>query len=483
MRLRRLGLAAVTALSLLVGVGLPAHADDPADRKKRADAQVRSLQGDLDETSVRLRAAGTNLHSAQAELPGARAGVAAAERKLGSARHRDAQLATALAVARHEEQRSVRALAQVRTNMAASRQQMGAIARYAYQHGRISEVAVALSAQSPRDFADRVQLLDTTSRSQNQTLDRLADDRADIAAEQRTLTAKRAQVSGLRDEAAAQLVTTERLDRRARAAQAGVERLISAAASAQQVIEQEKADEERRLAAARAESQRLNDLLVARAAAARAAAVKAAAEAAAEAAARAAAASSAPLSSGSGSSGSGSGGSGSGGTGSGGSSSTGSSSTGESGGSGYSGGGGTLSRPVSAPISSPYGMRVHPVTGVYKLHDGTDFAAACGTPVHAAAAGTVVWTRLMSGYGNQLAIDHGVIDGHAISTSYSHLSSFVASTGQHVDRGQVVAYSGGGAGMYGAGSSTGCHVHFMVMDQAAPINENGFPTVQPLLWL
>ena len=50
----------------------------------------------------------------------------------------------------------------------------------------------------------------------------------------------------------------------------------------------------------------------------------------------------------------------------------------------------------------------NPVTGIYKLHDGTDFGVGCGTPVHAAASGTVIQTALTVGYGNQLVIDHGV---------------------------------------------------------------------------
>src|SRR5690606_21885907 len=88
---------------------------------------------------------------------------------------------------------------------------------------------------------------------------------------------------------------------------------------------------------------------------------------------------------------------------------------GGSGGGGGGGGGGStgdsgaaLSRPVSGPITSPYGMRRHPITGVYKLHDGTDFGVGCGTPIRAAAAGTVVAQYYNGGYGNRVILNNGV---------------------------------------------------------------------------
>ena len=111
----------------------------------------------------------------------------------------------------------------------------------------------------------------------------------------------------------------------------------------------------------------------------------------------------------------------------------------------YSAGGGVLSYPVNAGITSPYGMRTNPVTGIYKLHDGTDFGVGCGTPVHAAASGTVIQTALTVGYGNQLVIDHGVMRGVGVATSYNHLMSFSVGSGAHVNRGEVIGYSGGGA--------------------------------------
>jgi murein DD-endopeptidase MepM/ murein hydrolase activator NlpD len=120
-------------------------------------------------------------------------------------------------------------------------------------------------------------------------------------------------------------------------------------------------------------------------------------------------------------------------------------------------------------------MRVHPITGVYKLHDGTDFGTGCGSPVRAAASGTVIQSTLVGGYGNQVVIDHGYTRGVGLATSYSHLMRFSTHAGQQVGRGEVIGYSGGGAGMYGAGYSTGCHLHFMVYVNGSPSN--------PMSWL
>ena len=133
-------------------------------------------------------------------------------------------------------------------------------------------------------------------------------------------------------------------------------------------------------------------------------------------------------------------------------------------------GGGYLDYPINGGyVTSPYGMRMHPILHVYKLHDGTDFGAACGTPVYASAAGTIVSAYYNAGYGNRIIMNHGIVNGVSLSTSYNHLTSFVAGVGQHVGRGQLIAYSGT------TGYSTGCHLHFMVYVNGA--------TVDPMGWL
>ena len=114
-------------------------------------------------------------------------------------------------------------------------------------------------------------------------------------------------------------------------------------------------------------------------------------------------------------------------------------------------GDGTLRRPVGGPVTSPFGTRVHPVTGARKLHDGTDFGVVCGTPVHAAGAGTVVSRGFSGAYGNRVVVRHG--DG--LETSYNHLASQSVAVGERVTTSTIL----GGVGS--TGLSTGCHLHFM----------------------
>jgi len=110
--------------------------------------------------------------------------------------------------------------------------------------------------------------------------------------------------------------------------------------------------------------------------------------------------------------------------------------------------------PVSGPITSPFGMRWG------TLHPGIDIGVPTGTPVHAAAAGTVVWCGWMSGYGNFVVIDHG--GGYA--TAYGHNSRVAVACGQQVAQGQVIAYSGC------TGFCTGPHVHFEVRVNGTPVD-------------
>ena len=123
-------------------------------------------------------------------------------------------------------------------------------------------------------------------------------------------------------------------------------------------------------------------------------------------------------------------------------------------------GDGTLRRPVGGPITSPFGMRVHPVTGVRKLHDGTDFGVPCGTQVHAAGAGTVVSRGSGGAYGNRVVIRHRA----GLETSYNHLASTSVSVGQRVTTAAVVGRVGS------TGLSTGCHLHFMARRHGAVVD-------------
>ena len=121
-------------------------------------------------------------------------------------------------------------------------------------------------------------------------------------------------------------------------------------------------------------------------------------------------------------------------------------------------GSGVFGWPVSGPVTSGYGMRWG------RMHEGIDIAVGEGTPVHAAAAGSVIYAGWMGGYGNLVVVDHG----NGLSTAYAHNSSLAVSVGQQVAAGEVVSYSGN------TGNSTGPHVHFEVRVNGSAVDPLGY---------
>lgn len=112
--------------------------------------------------------------------------------------------------------------------------------------------------------------------------------------------------------------------------------------------------------------------------------------------------------------------------------------------------------PVPGAVTSAFGMRFHPVLHRWKLHDGTDFGAACGAAIRAPYTGTVRQVSSDGGYGNRLFLDHGPVDGYDVVTGYNHATHYVVRTGDRVAPGQLLGYVGS------TGYSTGCHLHLMV---------------------
>ena len=124
-------------------------------------------------------------------------------------------------------------------------------------------------------------------------------------------------------------------------------------------------------------------------------------------------------------------------------------------------------------ISSEYGWRKNPVSGVNKLHAGIDMAAGGGTPIYAAASGYVQVAGWSSGgYGNYVIIYHGKMsDGNQYSTLYGHMRSVATSAGKYVQQGEIIGYVGS------TGNSTGNHLHLEVWkggSKANAVNPRGY---------
>jgi murein DD-endopeptidase MepM/ murein hydrolase activator NlpD len=119
--------------------------------------------------------------------------------------------------------------------------------------------------------------------------------------------------------------------------------------------------------------------------------------------------------------------------------------------------------PARGALTSPFGIRVHPIFRIRRLHTGVDIAAEWGSPVYAAAPGRVIYTGWFGGYGKIVLIDHG---GGA-STLYGHLSAILVTPGSQVARGALIGRVGS------TGYSTGPHLHFEVRLNGRPVNPLG----------
>ncbi len=120
--------------------------------------------------------------------------------------------------------------------------------------------------------------------------------------------------------------------------------------------------------------------------------------------------------------------------------------------------------PTKGWVTSKFGYRKSPFTGMKERHEGWDIAARSGTPVRATANGVVKLAGKDYGYGNLVEIDHG----YNIVTRYGHNSKHAVKVGDRVKRGQVVAYVGS------TGRSTGPHLHYEVLVNGIPVNPKNY---------
>lgn len=411
---------ATPSLAAMPGVGSVVRsalgADDPNKAKKQVDKEIEALKGEIADTSASLQDAYIALRRTQAALPGAQAALDQATAGVAKADAYNDEMAVRLDVARANEARAVDELAATRAKLAETRTRVARFAAQLYQDQGMGQLAVALSATTPDDFANRIAMNDTVMDVQNQSLARLATARAAATAQEAHIKALKEQVESAKKEAEAALAKAQQARAAAAAAKAKLDALAAQQTAQSQALEAQKKAEKTKLDAAQKEQARLQRVLAARARAAKAAAAR-----------RAAWLRKhhkpvpPPVSS----------------------------------------SGGFLSRPSDGWISSEFGMRYHPILHYWRLHAGRDFAANCGTPIRAAAAGHIISRGWGGGYGNRIMIDHGIVRGVDLVTTYNHMSRYAVRSG-NVSRGQVIGYVGT------TGSSTGCHLHFETYEDGVP---------------
>ncbi|MGI3780792.1 MAG: peptidoglycan DD-metalloendopeptidase family protein [Janthinobacterium lividum] len=447
--------ALVVALSggLLVST---AQADDLTDQRAELKTQISRTKTDLNESSAALSNAGVQVDQVASRLATARAELSQAQSALSGAKAEDARLASRLKRAQTDLAEAKAAVLDCQEQLDAKKQMVGVIVRNQYQQQTNLMPIAVLTSHSTTDLSTRMQWATTMLDTTQSKID-------DLLALETQLKAKRAQVATAekkvaddRAEAADALSKTRRLEAQASSAAVAVAGQLAQQQAVEQAAAQDVAQDRAHYATLTSERATVEHRIAVRVAKekaeAKAAEAKAAARRAAEAKAEAKAAApskAAPPKR------------------------TSRSSTAarvavpeatSSASTSSSGAHHGFIYPVSAPITSPYGMRFHPVLHVWKLHDGTDFGAGCGTAIHAAADGVVAEKYYNAGYGNRLMIDHGKVDGKYVTTGYNHAIRYVVGVGDHVKQGQVIGYVGT------TGYSTGCHLHLMVWLNGGMVN-------------
>jgi len=419
-RRNRWGAATVAAASIVtvatIGALLgPAVADDRTNleqqRKGMAD-RIEDAKKAFDESSKAYVKATGALKSAQQQLGSARAHLGETRQELSGAKALDETLQVKLGRAEGD-------LDAARTNLQrgkkAHQQSAAAVREFTLQNladgsARLEAFGELLHGEDPMVYAERMSLATAVSEAQVARMQQLEANQVMLKLNENHVQKARDQVAAARAETQRNVVRQQSLTAQAEVQTEQVDELVDARESAKEKAARIRAEDERKLKELEAERARLE---------ARIAGLVTAEKAL--------------------------------------------------GGAGSGDGGGSLSRPVAGGITSGYGMRVHPITGRYKLHDGTDFSARCGTPIRAAAGGVVLEQYYNGGYGNRVILNNGLMRGRSIVTTYNHLSSYARSVGDKVNRGDVVGYVGS------TGYSTGCHLHFMVLVDGR--------TTDPMGWL
>ena len=418
----------MVALTVMVlGVGGGAQADDRSDAAaEQAEAEQRraELTSSLEGVSAELGQAYLDLQNAKTALSTAQTDLATAEADLAAKEREQQTITNQLAVA----QSTLTTLEQEATGSQAATQQstssIGQLVVSTYQgENSLTSWTYVLSSDSVEDLTQRASGVEIGSAVQESVLAAAETERVKAENRQARQKAATQRVSDLKkdaDDAAAAAQTAKDTAQQRRDA---VATLATQKANAASVLETQKAGLEEQQAQASAD---------AAAAASRVAEIDAANQVA--------------LSEGSVSS------------------VPASSIQSDSLGEGYIG----HPIPGSLSVTSPFGYRIHPVTGVATGHQGVDFAASEGTPQYAAVSGTATyWNSASCGIG--IDINGGYIDGHSYVITLCHLSSRTIADGQYVNRGDVVGLTGS------TGYATGPHVHFQVARDGVYIDPMTLP--------
>jgi murein DD-endopeptidase MepM/ murein hydrolase activator NlpD len=416
------------ALALVATPPSPAPADELGERKQRVHREISLAKKELRHSSRALVRATARVAKSEKRLTKAEAVLEKRETQVTAAELLDAQMQSELEAAGARLARAREALAKGRRSHAAQQEVLRDIAAETYQAGSpaLMGLTMVLTSTDPAQLSNQLSVVRNVLDKESATLQRLEASRLLLQLQQKRVAEARAEVAERRTAAAETLAKKQVAEARAAAASRQVARALAAHEKARGKALRTKRADQRRLRQLQKERDKISRLINRQQVRERRRRTRAAiAKAKAASIARAQKAQKAQRS--------------------------------------------LMRMPVDTYITSHYGMRLHPIYRQWRLHDGTDFGAACGRPVRAAAPGRVIARYYNVGYGNRVIIGHGYLRGVSVTTTYNHLSRYSTHVGQRVRRGEIIGFVGT------SGFSTGCHLHFMVF-------RNG-RTVNPMNWL
>jgi murein DD-endopeptidase MepM/ murein hydrolase activator NlpD len=415
---------AVLTASLSVLTGPSANAGELRDRQKVVHHKVARADDALEESSAALRRATHALSHAREQLIEARAELGDVRARLEIAQQRDEEMRAALAAAEAR-------LEQARTDVSEGKQALTTqhelvvdTITQIYEQGDPDLMAFTsiLNAQTPADITRQREANSSLVQRQDNQYDDLRAAEVLLKVHEDEVQEATADVAEKRQEAADHLLEMRALTQEALVAKDRVKTLVGDRKDAETMAFRAKIKDRKALAQMRKQEARIAELIQEAIRKARERARRKAARAAARAAAKAHR-TGPPVDT-----------------------------------------NGLLLHPVNGPVTSPFGYRVHPIYHYWGLHDGDDFGAACGAPLFAVSGGQVLTEYYSSVWGNRLYLNVGMVNGNFITVIYNHLSRYNVGVGARVARGDVVGYVGT------TGWSTGCHLHFTVMENGEPVD-------------
>ena len=396
-------LALAFASFIAMSQTLPARAADDRDAAANAAAEaqatVNALQSQLEGIDASLAQVYIDLQNLNAQIPEAQTAYDNAVADYDKKSREHTTILGELSAAKGEQTRIDDSLNDATTQADDSQRAIADLVRRKYRDGNVDPVAVALTSGGTESITERAAAADMALRTENQTMTSALD----VSSSQRTQSTRQGaitdRIADLEEKAAQAEADAQTAKDDADAKLTELNDLKDQASAKQTEWDAQKGQVQASLDQAEADYQARSDEL---------AAIDAANQA------------------------------------------TGVSYTSSSG----------FRNPLDIPIvvTSPFGMRYHPVLGIMKGHSGTDMAADCGTIIHAVASGYVNAVSADVSAGNYVDINHGIVGGNSVITEYLHMQAQYVSPGQYVNAGDALGEVGS------TGYATGCHLHFGVLE-------------------